>query len=151
MSSPVAQFGGEEHFRASPERLYALLTDLEAMIPTIPDLQSAERIDEHSMRYVVRPGFSFVRGTMKVVIALADMRPSEQARMSVSAQGIGASMRISSNMRITPEGGGSKLDWDARIEEKKGLLSAVSASLITAAADQVIRRAWDEVRKQLGE
>ena len=38
-----------------------------------------------------------------------------------------------------------------RIEERKGLISAVSESLIRAAADQVIRHAWSKVREQLGE
>ena len=150
MSNP-AQFGGEEHFQASPDRVYGLLTNLEAMTATIPDLLSSERVDEHTLRCVVRPGFSFLRGTLKLAISLADLQPSERAAMNVSAQGIGVSMRIASDLHIEAEGSGSKLAWQARFEEIKGLAAALSPGLLKAAADQVVRHAWGAVRKQLGE
>ncbi len=151
MSTPPAQFGGEEHFAATPERLYAQLTDLDAMMKTVPDLVSAERVDERSMRAVVRPGFSFLRGTLKLVISLTDTQPPSAAAMTIAAQGIGVSMRVVSHLQIAGAGTGSKLTWDAQLAEVKGLAAALSPSLIKAAADQVIRHAWTQVRKQLGE
>jgi len=151
MPSPAAQFGGEELFRAAPERLYAQLTDLEAMMRTIPDLVSSERVDDRSMRCVVRPGFSFLRGTLKLVISLDDLQPPTAASMHIAAQGIGVSMRVASKLRIAADAGGSKLAWAAQVEEIKGLAAALSPALIKAAADQVIRHAWTQVRAQMGE
>jgi carbon monoxide dehydrogenase subunit G len=145
------QFGGEEHFQASPERLYAQLTEFDAMTRTIPDLVSAEPIDEHSLRCVVRPGLSFLRGSLRLVIALADLKPFEEATMKIDAQGIGVSMRVISTLRIAAENGGSKLTWQAEVGEMRGLAAALSPGLVKAAADQVIRHAWTQVRKQLGE
>ena len=151
MVQSPGEFGGTEQFRASPEKLFALLTDLDALAATIPDLVSAERVDERTLKCVVRPGFSFLRGTMKLAIALVDSTPTESASMSVDAQGIGVAMKIASGLKISPDGDGSRLDWTAAIVERKGLISAVSPGLIKAAADQVIRHAWAAVRKQLGE
>jgi carbon monoxide dehydrogenase subunit G len=151
MTSPAAQFGGEELFQAAPDRLYAQLTDLEAMTRTIPDLVSSERVDDRSMRCVVRPGFSFLRGTLKLSISLDDLQPPSEARMYIAAHGIGVSMRIASRLRIAADGAGSKLTWEAQIEEIRGLAAALSPGLIKAAADQVIRHAWTQVRQQLGE
>ena len=145
------EFGGEERFAAPPEKVYGLLTDLDAMAATIPDLVSSEKVDGRTLRCVVRPGFSFLRGTMKLTISLGDCQPTEHATMSVAAQGIGVSMDVVSQLDIEPVGDGSLLKWSARIEQLKGLISAVSPALIKAAADQVIRHAWTEVRKQLGE
>ncbi len=62
MAGPKAVFGGEETFRATPERLYAQLTDLDGMAKMLPDVVSSERLDDHSLRAVVRPGFSFCAG-----------------------------------------------------------------------------------------
>jgi carbon monoxide dehydrogenase subunit G len=149
-SSPI-EFAGEERFQASADRVYALLTDLDAMASTIPDLVSSERAGERVLKCVVRPGFSFLRGTMKLQIELADLQPPEQAVMQVAAQGIGVSMRIVSQLRVSAEGTGSKLIWSAQVDQLKGLVAALSPSLIKAAADQVIRHAWTQVRKQLGE
>jgi carbon monoxide dehydrogenase subunit G len=146
-----AEFGGTEHFAASQERLYALLTDLGALAATIPDLVSSEKIDEHTLKCVVRPGFSFLRGTMRLAITLGECQPPERAAMKVDAQGIGLSMSVGSQLAIFGEGAGSRLEWSAWIESRKGLISAVSPGLIKAAADQVIRHAWNQVRKQLGE
>jgi len=145
------EFGGQERFAASSERLYALLTNLDSMAETIPDLVSAEKVDPQTLKCVVRPGFSFLRGTMRLSIALADCQPPERATMNITAQGIGLSMGVNSNLRIVPEGDGSRLEWTARIDQLQGLISAVSPGLIRAAADQVIRQAWSAVRKQLGE
>ena len=145
------QFGGEERFAAPPEKVYRLLTDLDAMAAVIPGLVSSEKVDEHSLRCVVRPGFSFLRGTMKLKITLGETVPPVSATIGVAAQGIGVSMDVVSQLNIGPDGDGSLLTWSARIEQLKGLISAVSPALIQAAADQVIRHAWTQVRKQLGE
>ena len=64
---------------------------------------------------------------------------------------IGVGMSVISQLRVVPEGDGSRLEWNARIEQLKCLMSAVSPTLIKAAADQVIRHAWSAVRKELGE
>jgi carbon monoxide dehydrogenase subunit G len=150
VAQPI-EFGGEEQFASTPEKLYALLTDLDAMRHTIPDLVSAEMVDPDTMKCVVRPGFSFLRGTMRLTIALVDREPPTSATMRVAAQGIGVGMTVASRLNIEPVGAGSLLRWTASVEELKGLIAAVSPGLITAAADQVIKHAWNEVRKKLGE
>lgn len=151
MANQPIEFGGEEQFRASPEKLYGLLTDLDAMAATIPDLVSAEKVDGRTMKCVVRPGFSFLRGTMRLTMVFGETDPPSAAVMTIAAQGIGVSMNVLSRLEIAPEGDGSLLRWSARVEELKGLIAAVSPGLITAAADQVIRHAWSKVRFQLGE
>lgn len=151
MALPGNEFGGQEQFRAAPEALFGLLTNLDSMAATIPDLVSAEKVDDRTMKCVVRPGFSFLRGTMKLHLSLGETSPPERATMHVDAQGIGVGMKVVSQLAISPHNGGSQLDWTATIVERKGLIAAVSPSLIKAAADQVIRHAWQQVRAKLGE
>ena len=112
---------------------------------------SAEKVDDCTMKCVVRPGFSFLRGTMKLNLSLGEASPPERATMHVDAQGIGVAMKVVSQLSIAPREAGSQLDWTATIVERKGLIAAVSPSLIKAAADQVIRHAWQQVRAKLGE
>jgi carbon monoxide dehydrogenase subunit G len=88
---------------------------------------------------------------MKLTIALAEATPHSHAAMNVAASGIGVSMDVVSQLKISSDGSGSRLDWSAQVLNRKGLISAVSPTLIKAAADQVIRHAWTQVRKQLGE
>jgi carbon monoxide dehydrogenase subunit G len=151
VTNPGNEFGGQEQFRAAPEALFGLLTNLDSMAATIPDLVSAEKVDDGTMKCVVRPGFSFLRGTMKLNLSLGETTPPERATMHVDAQGIGVAMKVVSQLLIAPHEGGSQLDWTATIVERKGLIAAVSPGLIKAAADQVIRHAWQQVRAKLGE
>lgn len=150
MSSANLQFGGEEHFAASPEHVYAAVTDLNVMANHIPDAVSTQRVDDETLQCTVRPGFSFLRGTMKLTIRLTKPEPGRTAAMQVDASGIGQSMRVVSNTTVLPDGTGTRLEWNAMVVERKGLVAAVSKSLIQAAAGQVIRDAWQKLHDELG-
>jgi carbon monoxide dehydrogenase subunit G len=148
MPPQTMHFGGEERFDVPPQKLFDELTNLDTLAATIPDLVSAERTDANTLKCVVRPGFSFLRGTMKLQISIGDVVSPEQATMHVAAQGIGISMRLESHLHIVPDGVGSLLKWDAQVLEMKGLISTVSPGLVKAAADQVVRMAWEGVRRK---
>jgi carbon monoxide dehydrogenase subunit G len=151
MSTSLPEFGGEERFAAPPERLFGLLTDLDTLAASIPDLISAERPDARTLKCVVRPGFSFLRGTLKLSIEVGDLQPVSAATMRISAQGIGVALRLSSSFEISDADGGSLLKWQARIDQMTGLISTISPALVRAAAEQTVRHAWQQVRSRLGE
>jgi len=142
-------FGGQERFDAPPERVYAVLTDLDLLAQSIPNLTSAERTGERTMNCVVRPGFSFLRGTLKLAIELVELEPPQAAKMRIAAAGIGVNMTVESSLAIAEEAGASRLDWEAKVTQLKGLVATVSPALVRGAADQIIRHAWSKVGEQL--
>ncbi len=142
-------FCGEETFSAPPERLFAALTDLPQLAKALPDVVSSEEVDERTLNCVVRPGFSFLRGTLKLHIVIADRHASESATMTVDADGIGAHIKIESRLQIAAFDGGSRLAWTANVVELKGLVATVSRPLISAAAERTIRKAWERVHASL--
>ncbi len=146
---PQLQFGGEEHFAAPPEKVYALLTDLDGLGASIPDLVSAKRVDEKTLECVVRPGFSFLRGTMKLKISLDELTPPSAAVMKIDSQGIGVAMKVVSRMQLAAEDAGTKLTWQADVPEMKGLVATISPGLVRAAADQVLRHGWQQLHERL--
>lgn len=143
------QFGGEEHFAATPEKLFDALTDLEGIEHMIPDVVSAERRGDGSLACVVRPGFSFLRGTLKLVLRVSGLHRPSSAAMEVAAQGIGVSMHVVSQFHILSEPGGSLLRWQAELRDVRGLIATVSPGLVRAAADQVIHQAWKKLHERL--
>jgi len=149
MSEPVLEFGGEEDFAVPAARVFEVVTDLDQLPGTIPDLASSERVDEKTLRCVVRPGFSFLRGKLKMTITIDEAIAPSQATMSVLAKGIGVGIRILSRLDIADTETGSRLNWKAEVLELKGLVASVSPGLIRAAADQVIRHSWGKLRSQL--
>lgn len=151
MTAQPLEFGGEELFAASPERLFDVLTDVDTLAATIPDLVSSEKPDPQTLKCVIKPKFTFLRATMRLAIQLRDLARPSSATMHVTAEGIGASMQVVSVLSIEPVGSGSKMIWTARIERMGGLLATVPGGLVKGAADQVIRQGWQQVRQRLGE
>ncbi len=144
------EFSGEEWFPVPPEQVYEFLTNLEHLQQQIPDLVSAERVDDRTLNCVVRPGFSFLRGTMKMQIQLVDLQPPSTAHMQIQASGIGQSIRIASESHLAPARGGTQLSWTARVVERRGLIATIGKSLIQAAAGQVLRDGWQRLHQHLG-
>ncbi len=103
MPTAPLTFGGEEILHAAPERVFDLLTNLDQLSATIPDLVSAERTDDRTLQCVVRPGFSFLRGTLRVTIALGELHRPDSAAMQVVAKGIGTQIGVASQIRISPQ------------------------------------------------
>jgi carbon monoxide dehydrogenase subunit G len=146
----VLEFQGEETFACPPDKLFAALTDPEILAATIPDLESFERVGPLGLKCVVRPGFSFLRGTMKMDIEIKDLVPPQSAAMQVLAKGIGATLEIVSTMQVDPiDGGKSKLLWKASVVKLSGLVATVSRPLIQGAAGQVAKSTWEKVRKRV--
>jgi carbon monoxide dehydrogenase subunit G len=149
MSATQLQFGGEELFHVSPERLFEAVTDLDLLAKTIPDIQSSERVDESTLKAVVRPGFSFLRGTLQTTIKLVEADAPRSAVLQIASQGIGAQITVESRLTIEPDAEGSRLAWTATVTQIRGLVATVSRPLISAAATQVIAQGWQHLRTSL--
>lgn len=145
------QFDGEETFAAPRERVYALLVDLDGLPASIPDMTSGKRLDANTVEVVVRPGFSFLRGTMKLRISLVDLTPPSDVTMQIDGSGIGVSMRVVSHMQLVddPASGGTKVMWRSEVANLKGLVATISPGLVRSAADQVVHEGWKRLHERL--
>lgn len=151
MSAGALDLDGVEHFKSPPEEVYRVVTDIDLMPELIPDLQSFEKVNDHHLKCVVRPGFSFIRGKLNISIQMKDLQPPESALMQIAARGIGTEIDIESRFKLTPENGGTEMAWAAKVVRLKGLVATVSPALTSAAAGVVLRTGWEQIRKQLGE
>jgi carbon monoxide dehydrogenase subunit G len=149
MSGNELQFGGEETFDLPPERLFAQLTDLDRVAKAIPDLVSSRLVDPKNLDCVIRPGFSFLRGTLRLHVAIVELKPPESALFRFVTRGIGAEISVESQLHLSPESTGTRLIWSAAVVELKGLVATLSRSLITAAAEKQIQATWQRVREQM--
>jgi carbon monoxide dehydrogenase subunit G len=139
-------FGGEESFSVPVQRLFAFVSDLESLARVLPNVESTERVDDRTLRCVVRPGVSFLRGKLTTLITLADLQPTELATLTLDSKTIGAQLAVEAALHFAPRDTGSKLTWHAKITRRTGLVAAVSSTLIRAAAEQSIRQGWQNLR-----
>jgi carbon monoxide dehydrogenase subunit G len=98
---------------------------------------------------VLRPGFSFVRGTLDVTLHVVDAVEPSAARYAVASKGIGSSADVEATVALAPEGAGTRVRWTAEIKTLGGLLKMVPAGLIRGAAQKVVNDAWSAVEAKL--
>lgn len=142
----IEPFSGVESLPASPQRVYAFLTDPDQMKTVVPDLVSAEKTAPNILKGVVKPGFSFIRGTLKFTMTITEKTPGSEAQVTIFSEAIGAKLTVESTMRVEPDGAGSKVHWTAQVTQLSGLIAAAPGGLIKAAADKTVREGWEKIR-----
>jgi len=146
----IPPFLGDTILPFPPQAVRDALVGLEGVARNMGDVTSVERVDSRTLKLVVRPGFSFIRGTLRVTMTIDEVEPGRTLVQTAKSEGIGLSMTIESAITLEPAGTGTKASWEARVVERKGLVSAIGASLIQAAANKVLEDGWNAVRKTLG-
>lgn len=145
----MMEFTGRERIAAGADEVFQKLTDLDFVQGGVPDLVSAERVGDE-LRCRVRPGVSFLKGTLDVAFRIANSAPPT-ATMTVQGKGIGASLAIETTMHVRPseDGRACDVEWTSRVTQLGGLLKAVSKGLIEGLAQKVSRQTWDGLRRRL--
>jgi carbon monoxide dehydrogenase subunit G len=110
---------------------------------------SATRTGPDSVLCQVKPGFSFIRTTLKMTFTLVEKRPDQHVTIRVDATGIGTAFSVETKMDLVPHGTGTQMAWTATIVKMSGLVSAVGTTIIRAAGDQVIKDGFAALRKAM--
>ena len=145
----MVRFEGEKVFPQAPAELWAKLTDARFLVQCIPDVESVKEQQSDRAELVLRPGFSFVRGTLDVTLSVLDVVAPTAARYVFASKGIGSSSDVEATIALAPEGTGTRVRWTAEVKALGGLLKMVPAGLIRGAAQKVVNDAWSAVERKL--
>jgi carbon monoxide dehydrogenase subunit G len=140
---------GDRDFRQVPGELFARLTDTRFLVGCIPDVETVRVAEPGRAELVLRPGLSFVRGTLQVTLQIAEATAPTSARMLISSRGIGTSSEVEAALALAPHEGGTRVHWTAEIKSLGGLLKMVPSGLIRGAAEKVLGDAWNSVEARL--
>ena len=145
----MLQLKGEEKFDQPPDTLWQSLANPDFLCQCFPGVDRVVRSDERSAAVVVRPGFSFIRGTLDVTFEFAETDPPRAARVRIQIRGIGSSAELETRLELAPADGGTRVTWVADAIQIGGLLKAVSQGLLQAAAQKVAADTWATFRQRL--
>ena len=144
----MMQLSGEEHFGQKQTEIWARLTDAEFLARCLPGLERVESDESAFLVCRVRPGLSFLKGTIKVTLDAYGRQPPDSLCVRVRSKGIGSSAMVETSVELSADGG-TRISWSAEIVELGGLLKPVSRSLIQAAAGKIIADGWGGFRDAL--
>jgi carbon monoxide dehydrogenase subunit G len=146
----MLQFAGTKDFSLSPDDLIRRLGDARFLVECIPGVEAAPQSEPNRAFFKLRPGFSFVRGTLDITITVTEVVPGSALHYHVYGKGIGSSNTVEADLQASPREGGCRVEWRIAITELGGLLKAVPQGLIQGAAQKAIEDIWAKVAARLG-
>jgi uncharacterized protein len=145
----MQRFEGERTFGMAPAELWPKLSDAAFLARCVPDATPRSEPEHDRAEYTVRPGFSFARGTLDVIMEILERREPETVRFRTTSKGIGSSSVVESALTLAPQDAGTKVSWHAEVTQLGGLLKMVPSGLIRGAGQKVIDDVWDGIAKHL--
>jgi carbon monoxide dehydrogenase subunit G len=145
----MIQFDGDRDFDRPPAEVFGKLGDARFLAECVPGVESVSRSEAETVVCTIRPGVSFVRGTLEVTMRVAEAVPERSLRLELSSKGIGSSSLVEALLTFAPREGGTRVHWVAQVKELGGLLKAVPQGLIRGAAGKVVADAWAAVEARL--
>src|SRR4051812_34014330 len=107
----MLRFEGDRDFNLPPGQVHAKLGDARFLVECIPDVESVSVNEADRAELIIRPGFSFVRGTLEVTLQVADRTTTEpnggSTRVLLSSRGIGSSSEVEATLAVSEQGGGT--------------------------------------------
>jgi carbon monoxide dehydrogenase subunit G len=150
----VLHLDGQELFAPPRDELFARLTDLAFLLRCMPDLDTVIATEATRIVFKVKPGFSFVRGTLEITLELIESHRPDAARMRIVSKGVGSGVKLETTFTLSDAADSTDsrtcVAWSADIHEISGLLKPIGKSLIAAGARKVIGDAFSRVRAELG-
>jgi carbon monoxide dehydrogenase subunit G len=142
-------FEGEWIFALPPEQLWPKLRDAAFLATCIPDATAHPNPTRDLAVCTVTPGFSFMRGSIDVTIAVIESQEPSTVRYSQKSKGIGTSSEVETSLTLLPHETGTKVQWRSEVKSLGGLLKMAPTGLIRAAAHKVIEDGWKGVAEHL--
>lgn len=145
----MVRFEGDRDFRLSPAQLWARLTDARFLVQCIPDVESVKSVEDRQAALVLRPGFSFVRGTLDVDLKIQEVVEPVSANFVLKSKGIGSSADVETSFVLSPTDTGTRVHWTAEVKSLGGLLKLIPTGLVRGSAQKVLDDVWKAVEEKL--
>ena len=138
----MQSFEGERIFALPPEQLWPKLRDAALLATCIPDATPHEGATRDQAVCTVRPGFSFMRGSLDVTIHVLGGEKPTTLKYSQHSKGIGSSSEVETSLTLSACEQGTKVQWRSEVKSMGGLLKALPSGLVRGAAQKVIEDGW---------
>jgi carbon monoxide dehydrogenase subunit G len=145
----LLHFEGSKELPLAPALLWLKLSDPGFLVGCIPGIESASEAGKDQAACIIRPGFSFVRGTLGVTLKVLEANEPQRVHLSIESKGIGSSSKVDASLALDVGSAGSLVNWKADVIELGGLLKAVPQGLIKASAQKVIADVWAGIEAKL--
>lgn len=145
----MLHFEGDQDFAQPLPVVWSKLSDLKFLVGCIPDAEAVEHPSPQLATCKVRPGFTFVRGSLSVTLKVVEATEGQTLKLLCHGKGIGSSNDVEMALAFADQNGATRVHWVADITNLGGLLKATPQMLLKGAAQKVIADVWESVKTRL--
>ena len=143
------EYSGEERIPASPDTVWAFVTDPERVGRSMPDVIDVTVHDPTHVDAVVQVSVGPVRGKFKLKVELQPDPERRRIELTISGGGFGSAVDMTAGADVADAGDGStRLAWSGRAVAR-GPVAAMGGRVLDAQAKKLIVQAFGNVRQQL--
>ncbi|MDB5910073.1 MAG: carbon monoxide dehydrogenase [Massilia sp.] len=134
---------------ATPEQVYAVLLDPDALVKVIPGCHALEQVGPNHYRADVTIGIGLVKARYAAEIRLSDLDPPRA--LSLGGKGVSSlgSAEGAGRIRLEAAGSGTRLSYDYSAAVS-GKVAAVGGRMLEGAAKIVLRQLFEQLGRQAG-
>jgi carbon monoxide dehydrogenase subunit G len=143
------QFTGTLTIQAPRERVWAFLTDAEAVGPCVPGFEQLDVRDATTFQAKVKAGIGPVRGRFTFDVTWHELTAPDQARLVARGKAPGSAVTADSRMHLTDAaGGGTEVSWTADVVVH-GMIASVGARLLDGFVDKQTQQFFECIRSRV--
>ncbi len=133
------KLSGSYEFEATPEKVWQILTDPEALLGCIPGCKTMEALGNDEYAATVTISMGPIRSSFDAKVKMVDLRPFEYYKLVVEGNGPSGFVRGESQIKLTENGGKTTVDVDSD-SSSGGLLARVGQRMIEGFARSMMDR-----------
>ena len=140
---------GSVELPATPEQVYAVLLDPDALVKVIPGCHALEKVGENHYRADVTIGIALVKARYAAEIRLSDLDPPHG--LALGGKGVSSlgAAEGAGRIRLETAGSGTLLSYDYSAAVS-GKVAAVGGRMLEGAAKIVLRQLFEQLGRQAG-
>jgi 2-furoyl-CoA dehydrogenase large subunit len=124
---------------AAPDRVWQALLDPVILARTIPGCHKLDQVTPNNYRADVSLGVGIIKGRFAARVALSDLDPPRGATLSGGLEGALGVTAGTGRVRLTPQDGGTRIDYDYAVEIS-GKVAAVGGRMLDGATRILINQ-----------
>lgn len=142
-------FEGTLDIGAPRDRVWAFLTDPNAVSACAPDVQSVEVQDSSRFKLVARVGVGPIRATFALDVAFTELTAPERATVRARGQAPGSAVEMLSAMSLDATGPErTAMRWTSDVTVS-GTIAQVGARLVQGTADRMTQQVFACIKEKL--
>ena len=137
---------GEFEIKSDRHTVSSFISDIDRVTSIIPEVQSAEKLNETSSKLVVKAGKSAIKGKFNLLLELKQITEGEDIDIYARGSGTTGSLDLKANYKLVDLGSSTLVKWTVNLNIG-GMIATMGARVINSTAENYISVLTDSFRK----